>query len=333
MNFILTLSENDGMDILLTITDKFIKQIALISEKSSDTVWDWAQKIVHQLRELDWDISQAIISDRDSKFMSELWKTVFTELEVQLLMSTTYHFQTDRQSEQINQTVKIAFQYFCTENLREFWVKALLSIQTILNNSVNQFTEHASTELMYRFRICKAINLLHKLTESEIDQKIQCKNISDAVTFINVKVKIQYDLRHKSLLLEIENMIYLQINQNYNTLVHWVFNISIKFLEQWVSSIQVTERIERNAYRLNTLSHWRIHSVISVTQLKSADITDLWKHSASTNLSAVSVTEDTDKWRFYKIKKLISYRERTYSDKIIKKYLVRWKEYSVIHNK
>ena len=192
---------------------------------------------------------------------------------------------------------------------------------------------HTLTELIYRFRICEAINLLHKLTESEIDCKVQCRDISDTVTFVSIKVKIQYDLRHKSLLLNVEDIIYLQINQKYNTLVHWVFNVSVKFLKQWIDSIQITEKIERNIYRFNIFSHWRIYPVILIIQLESADTADLWKHSTLTDSSAVSVTEDTDNWRFYKIKKLVDHRERIYSDKTIKKYLIRWKKYSAIYNK
>ncbi|GJU11658.1 putative reverse transcriptase domain-containing protein [Tanacetum coccineum] len=47
-----------------------------------------------------------IISDRDSKFTSHLWKSLNQALATQLDMSTTYHSQTDGQSERTIQTLE-----------------------------------------------------------------------------------------------------------------------------------------------------------------------------------------------------------------------------------
>lgn len=56
------------------------------------------------------------ISDRDSKFMSELWQIIFQRLRTAILTSTAYHPQTDGQSKRTNQTVEIALRYFVTSN-------------------------------------------------------------------------------------------------------------------------------------------------------------------------------------------------------------------------
>ena len=40
-------------------------------------------------------IPQVVISDRDVKFTSAFWKTLFARLGNQIQFSTTYHLQTD----------------------------------------------------------------------------------------------------------------------------------------------------------------------------------------------------------------------------------------------
>ena len=116
MDFIVSLPVGPvGQNILLTITDKFMKCITLITENDTKTVQDWAKKVINRLLKADWGIPQAIISDRDAKFMSEFWRTTFRQLDISMLTSTVYHPQTDRQSERTNQTIKIALRFLLTE--------------------------------------------------------------------------------------------------------------------------------------------------------------------------------------------------------------------------
>jgi hypothetical protein len=47
-----------------------------------------------------------IISDIDTKFTSSFWKYLFHGFETKLLFSTTYHPQTDGQTERVNQVLE-----------------------------------------------------------------------------------------------------------------------------------------------------------------------------------------------------------------------------------
>ena len=79
---------------------------------SGKDTWDanqWAVALIFELT--DWGIPCAIISDRDPKFISLLWKTIFKTLRTDLMVSTAYHLQTDGLSERTNQTVEIALRY------------------------------------------------------------------------------------------------------------------------------------------------------------------------------------------------------------------------------
>lgn len=104
------------------------------------TTWaarDWIQPVLEALT--DWGIPRAIISDRDPRFLSELWTGVFSRLSVKFLRTTAWHPQSDGQSERTNQTVEIALRYWLCGSETD-WRQFLPALRAILNNSPNRST-------------------------------------------------------------------------------------------------------------------------------------------------------------------------------------------------
>ena len=81
----------EGLDCSILVTCKFSKRYTFVSGKTTWTVAQWAAALIERLELRDWDIFKAILSNRDSKFLSELWTTLFDKLNVKLLYSTVYH--------------------------------------------------------------------------------------------------------------------------------------------------------------------------------------------------------------------------------------------------
>ncbi len=86
----------------MSVTDKFSKAITFISNQDIITAEDWVITLLNYLALLNWDLSKAIISDWDHKFLMNLWKEVFKQLKINLLYLSVYHSQMNSSSEVIN---------------------------------------------------------------------------------------------------------------------------------------------------------------------------------------------------------------------------------------
>ena len=166
--------------------------MTLLSDKNTYTAADWVKVLLDELT--DWEISKIIISDRNSKFMSEFWQKLFKLLEIELLVSTVYHSQTDSQSERTNQTAEIALQFFIISHSLADWSMYLLRLWAELNKMKNTFTELSSDEIIYKFKLQDSLTLLQSMIKSDTDfaseQRIAQQEAQKTVAFTNYEVKI-----------------------------------------------------------------------------------------------------------------------------------------------
>jgi hypothetical protein len=74
-----------------------------------------------------------IISDEDTKFTSNFWKSLFAGFETKLLFSTTYHPQTDGQTERVNQVLEHMLRMHVMHQPRK-WEEYLPLVEFAYNN-------------------------------------------------------------------------------------------------------------------------------------------------------------------------------------------------------
>ncbi len=164
IDFILALPESllESYDCILQMTDKFSKAITFIPGKATWGAKDWALRILDRLADINWGLPRAFISDRDRKFVAQVWKHIFQALKVDLLYSTAWHPQTDGMSERSNQTAEIALRYYiATLDDARTWPTVLSRMSAALNNSVKySSTTQTPTQVLYGFRTREALDLL-----------------------------------------------------------------------------------------------------------------------------------------------------------------------------
>src|SRR5438034_5467471 len=135
-------------------------------------------------------------------------------------------------------------------------------------------------------------------------------------------MKNYYDRLHIFLLLNFEDLIILKLHHEY--CVPGLKNKKLSI--QQVSCFSVKQQISSLAYELKLSANMKIHSVISVTNLKPVSSEkDLYNWSYDDHLPPVKEDHNIDdEWKSFYIKKLLDHRLRRYGrGKQIIKYLVK----------
>jgi hypothetical protein len=101
MDFITKLGRTSKQhDSIMVVVEKLTKASHFIpvnsSHKEANIVDIFMRKVVRL-----HGVPKTIVSDRDSKFTSNFWKGLFKEFRTNLNFSTTYHLESDGQTERV----------------------------------------------------------------------------------------------------------------------------------------------------------------------------------------------------------------------------------------
>ncbi|KAJ9509550.1 hypothetical protein QJQ45_001994 [Haematococcus lacustris] len=127
-----------GHTMIFTVVDKLSKMIHLIPTTTTATAHDTARLFFDHIFK-HHGLPEAIISDRDPKFTSDFWTSLFHLTGTRLLLSSAYHPQTDGQTERANRTVEDMLRPYVNDHKTD-WDQHLAAVEFAYNSS-----EHVGT--------------------------------------------------------------------------------------------------------------------------------------------------------------------------------------------
>ncbi|GJR50233.1 putative reverse transcriptase domain-containing protein [Tanacetum coccineum] len=213
----------------------------------------------------------SIISDRDSHFTSNFWRSLQKALGTNLDMSTAYRPQTDGQSERTIQTLEDMLRA-CVIDFGNSWDRHLPLVEFSYNNSYHASIKAAPYEALYgrkcRSPVCWSEVGDSQLTGPELirDTTKKIVQIKNRLLTARSRQKSYADRRLKLLEFEVGDMVLLKVSPWKGT-VH--FGKRGKLSPRYIGPFKIVARVGPVAYMLEFPEELKgIHSTFHVLNLK-----------------------------------------------------------------
>ncbi len=333
MNFVIELSKiKYDFNAILMIIDRLIKMhhYVLCTAEEDET---FAEKTTKLLINHVWklhELSNTIVSDRGSQFVSFVWKIVCETLKINVKLSTTFHSKTDDQSEIANQEMKRYLRSYCNYQ-QDDWSKWLSMTEFVFNAVISTFIElfafmtNYEFESRISFQSSDSNDLRERLSAKERVLTQKTENIAEKMRNIwdftkktlanaqEIQKKYVDKKRKNSSEYKIDDMIWLftkniKIERSFRKLDH-----------KWIESYKV-KKILKDICQLDLSSSMKIHNTFHISLLRSASNDSLIEQIQSSSFSIVIENEEKE----YEINDILD--SRYHYDKL--QYKIVWTDHS-----
>ncbi|KAG7564135.1 Reverse transcriptase domain [Arabidopsis suecica] len=270
MDFVLGLpSTKTKKDSIFVVVDRFSKMAHFIACHKTDDASHVASLFFKEIVRLH-GMPRTIVSDRDTKFLSYFWKTLWSKLGTKLLFSTTCHPQTDGQTEVVNRTLGTLLRTLIKKNLRT-WEECLPHIEFAYNHAVHSASKFSPFQIVYGFNPTSPLDLmpLPLSVRTSLDGKRKAEMVQQihesARKNIEEKTKKYVEQANKGrrrVVFENGDQVWIHLRKE-----RFPAERSSKLMPRIDGPFTITKRINDNSYQIDLRGKYNISSSFNVADL------------------------------------------------------------------
>ena len=267
------LPESHGFTAVAVFVDRLTKMVKFVPCTKEITAVDYAKAFFqHVFRS--FGCPETIISDRDPRFLSRFWREVFKLVGTELRFSTSYHPETDGQSEVTIRTLENFLRPY-VEDRPERWSELLPQLEFAANNAINTSTGYSPFFLAFgqHPRVPDLFNLGSRKPKSEVESvDAMVRRMQDDVKDAIRRYDQAQDtmLRHANKRRRHEEF---EIGDSVMTKSQFLphlsrQNLPAKLRRRFTGPFKIINKVSPVAYTLELPVHWKIHPTLHVSKLR-----------------------------------------------------------------
>ena len=325
MDFIISLPESQNYTGIFVVVDRLTKYAHFVAYESPANA-EYVAKLFFANVFKYHGLPREIISDRDSRFTGKFWSTLFALMGTNLKFSSSYHPQTDGQTERTNQILEDYLRHYVSLGQKD-WSQYLDIAEFSYNLHKQDSTGFSPFELNYGFQPLSPGDLMALPLASIVPSaniamnrwSTRLNQAKEAMEKAQARYKKYADLKRRHDEYEVGDFVFVKLDSEQFILPK---GITPKLARRYDGPFPIIEKLSPLSYKVKLPEHMGVHPVFHISLLKRSYFDENHEEMAVRRGPALVIDKGSD----YVLEAILRHRDRPNQNGPNRLYLCQWKD-------